>query len=534
MLLLPPLRLGDVRVREVSVAWWYGGVLAPLVALLITIACLRSSRRGTPSASAGRIAAWLVPSLLLFLPVRLLAHTHEGLWTGLLVVVAPLLALLVASPPAARPASSLAPGVLRVLVVGLLFWTNLLLAGDVARWLGLPRLAGILMAGGGAILVVAVAPGRQRWRALFPLALLAFGVPLALVAGRVAWLPHEAWIDVASRPAFRFSPESPWVREGRPVQAQRETETVRFDEEHRITALSEGPLQILVSDRARSQLQEWKLKPGQSVILRPGDRLVVEPGRRLRFEVNKRVPGAPESGMRWADPPLSPTGPGLLSLLGAGVTILGGAAALLNQGRSVRVSRLTGALAGSGCLLAWFWAQGWGIYTISAAPEMFLGGLSPEKLFELPALILADTPWGPAAKGLLIFGSFLALLASAVALKELLPGTGDERGLWILMVGVLTLGSLWPLDPWGVLVIALGLGASTLAPLAWVGTPTGRPWAATIGVAAGLGVFLAFTALGRFGGTTGPWTQVLESYPALAAAPVGAAILRILGPPARG
>ncbi|MFQ5830811.1 MAG: hypothetical protein ACE5JD_16895 [Candidatus Methylomirabilia bacterium] len=535
LLLLPPLRLGDVRVGQVSVAWWYAGVLAPLLAVLLALSCLKSSRPGTPSPVAGRIAAWLVPSLLLSIPVRLLSDAREGLWIGLLVVVAPLLAFLVASRPPARPAPALVvPGILRILVVGLIFWTNLLLAGDLARWLGLPRLSGILLAGGGAILVVAVTPGRRRRPAFLPLALLALVVPLVLIAGRLGWFPHEAWIDVASRQAFRFSPRSPWVVEGRPVQARRGTQTLRFDEEHRITALSEGPLRIVVSDRPRPQVHEWGLKPGQSVIVRPGDRLLLDPERRLRFEANKRVPGAPESGVRWADPPMDPPGPGLLSLLGVGLTILGGAAALLNHGRSVRVSRLRAILAGTGCLTALFWAEGWAIYTISTTPEVFLGGLTHEELFELPRLIFPHSPWGPALEGFLVFGGFLALLASAVALKELLPGSEDERGLWIMMVGVLTLGSLWPLAPWRLLLVALGLGASTLAPLAWVGVPAGRPWAATLGMAPGVSVFLALTVLGRLGAATGPWGQALMNYPTVAALPVSIVIFRILRRPSLG
>lgn len=530
-LLLPPLRLGDVRVGQVSIAWWYGGALAPLLAVLLTLWCLKLSRPGTPSPMVGRIAAWLVPSLLLSLPVRLLADAHEGLWVGLLVVAAPLLAFLVASPPPAPPGPGFLAGILRVLVVGLLFWTNLLLAGDVARWLGLSRLSGVLLAAGGAILVAAVTPGRRRWPALLPLALLALLVPLVLVADRSGWLPHEAWVEVASRPAFRFSPESPWVLGRRPIQARRGTETLRFDEEHRITAVTEGPLRVVVTDRARPQVHEWRLKPGQSVIVRPGDRLVVDPKRRLRFEANKRVPGAPESGIRWADPPMEPPGPGLLALVGVALTLLGGAAALLNHGRSVQVSRLRAILAGAGCLTAFFWAEGWGIYTISATPEIFLGGLTHEKFFELPRLIFPHSPWGLALEGLLLLGGFLGLLASAVALKELLPGGEDERGLWIVMVGGLTLGSLWPLAPWKLLLIALGLGASTLAPLAWVGVPAGRPWAATLGMAAGVSIFVGLTVLGRLGGATSPWTQVLVTYPSLAAAPVSAIILRILGPP---
>lgn len=41
-LVLAPLDLGAVRVAGVSLAWWYGGVAAPLLAFVVTLACLGS------------------------------------------------------------------------------------------------------------------------------------------------------------------------------------------------------------------------------------------------------------------------------------------------------------------------------------------------------------------------------------------------------------------------------------------------------------------------------------------------------------
>lgn len=38
-LLLGPLDLGAVRIAGVSVAWWYGGALAPFLAFFLTLAC---------------------------------------------------------------------------------------------------------------------------------------------------------------------------------------------------------------------------------------------------------------------------------------------------------------------------------------------------------------------------------------------------------------------------------------------------------------------------------------------------------------
>ena len=39
-LFLAPFDLGAVRIAGVSLAWWYGGAVAPLLALVLTLACL--------------------------------------------------------------------------------------------------------------------------------------------------------------------------------------------------------------------------------------------------------------------------------------------------------------------------------------------------------------------------------------------------------------------------------------------------------------------------------------------------------------
>lgn len=40
LLLLGPLELGAVRIGGVSLAWWYGGLVGPLLALCVTLSCL--------------------------------------------------------------------------------------------------------------------------------------------------------------------------------------------------------------------------------------------------------------------------------------------------------------------------------------------------------------------------------------------------------------------------------------------------------------------------------------------------------------
>lgn len=39
-LFLAPFEAGAVRIAGVSLAWWYGGAVAPLLAFVLTLACL--------------------------------------------------------------------------------------------------------------------------------------------------------------------------------------------------------------------------------------------------------------------------------------------------------------------------------------------------------------------------------------------------------------------------------------------------------------------------------------------------------------
>ena len=43
-LLLTPLEPGAVRVAGVGLAWWYGGIVGELLALLVALAFLRTPR----------------------------------------------------------------------------------------------------------------------------------------------------------------------------------------------------------------------------------------------------------------------------------------------------------------------------------------------------------------------------------------------------------------------------------------------------------------------------------------------------------
>ncbi len=531
LLLLAPLNPGAARLGGVSLSWWYGGIMAPLLAVLITVSCLKppGARPVTDTFHAtSSFSVWITPALLFSVPAELLVRGSEGLWIALLVVVAPLLGLLLVTPPRDAAPPHPASTFPLALMGFVLLWANLLLVGDVTRSLGLSRPTGILVVAGSMFVVTMWAPARRRGLALALPALLALLIPLGVVVERADRLPLAAWSHAASLPAFRFSSESPWVTEGRPVAPRPGTDTLLFEEEHRVTSVAGGPLRILVSDRGRVQIQEWTLAAGQSVTVRPGDRLVVEPGRSLRFEANKRIPGAPASGIRWADPPRPLLSMAFLSVLGSGLTILGGATALLAFRRSLPISRAGAAIEGAGYVLVLAWALGWATYTAVVAPELFLGGITPEKLFELPALALRGSPWGRLLGAFVITGALFALLTSASALRSRLALGGLEGrdlGLWGGVLGLASLGSFWPLDPWRMLLMAFGLGASTLAPLAWVGIPRERPQAISLAVGTGLAVFLALALLGEILPARGVWAEMFLSYPALAASPIASFLL---------
>lgn len=483
--------------------------------------------RPEPALPGWRVGwGWLSPVLLLSIPVQLLSTGSEALWLVLLVVVAPLLALFLV-PAGGRPITwnehaGTLPVVATFLVVGTLLWANLSLAGDLAVWLGGPRWSGALVAGGAAVALGVFREGEKTMPLFILAALLGLLLPLFVILGATDPLPPRVWNRVASQPAFRFPSDSPWVTEGRSLRGRRGVDSVLFEEAHRLTPLTEAPLRVVVSDGVRTRVEELTVAPGQPVVLRPGDRLQLDAGTRIRFEGGKRIPGAPLSGIAWADAPLR-GGPALLKFLGLGITLVGGAAALMLSGRSGLHSRGATALLGLFLLVAVAWSQCWAIYAAAYAPELFLGGVTPEKLLELPALLLRGGRW---LAGIALVGLLAWFLASAVALRRVLAELESDLlpdlPVWGGLVGVAGLASLWPLDPWRLLLLALGLGASALAPLAMVAGPAGRSPAAKLAPAVGLALFVGLAVAGRLSGTEG---SVILAYPASVAAPVACGIL---------
>jgi hypothetical protein len=259
-------------------------------------------------------------------------------------------------------------------------------------------------------------------------------------------------------------------------------------------------------------VREWRLASGQTLTLRPGDELTVDAGSRLRFEAGRRVPGAPASGVTWADAPAR--GPGMLpAALGALVTLVGGAVALVPAGTRRGAPAALGPLLLLAGVAA---AMGWGIYAAATAPDLALGGSLLAPLLGLPSLALgarAGLPLAAAAAA----GIALLLLGGTIALRQRLAAAArPQPALWagvVALAGVLTTGGF---DPWRLIVLGLGLGASAWAPAVLASSRAGS----VAGAVVGAGVFVALAGLPALTPVTTWGLQTLVRYPALVALPL--------------
>lgn len=485
--------------------------------------------------AGGILGAWLTPAVWLALPALFLAQGAGALWVGLLLVTAPLLALSLRrrpSDPLLRAPVPLIHIATLFLAVVALIWASLIVAGDVALRLGGPRWHGIALAASGGLLLTAWRGAGRALPALLVIAALGLGLPLVLLA-RVANVgPFEAWRVVATSPAFTFSPGSPWVSEGRDLRLAQGSRALHFEEEHRLTAAGEVTLRVGTRDGRQTAERETPMSVGQSLTVRPGDRLEATAGTRLRFEAGRRVPGAPETGVAWATGLASDTRTGFLQGLGLAVTVLGGGIALLGPPLTGRPSRAALAAVGLTLVGAIWLAQGWAVYTALRAPEVFLGGISPERLLDVPVLVLASRVTAWRAQAMLVIAVAAGFFASTVALRARLSAAdttgggeiGSDLGLWSMVFGVAALASLWAVDPWRLALTALGAAAAVLVPAALLPAAASRPAVATAAGIASLIVFALLLLAGRLGGM-GSWLAPVCDQPALVALPAGVLIL---------
>jgi hypothetical protein len=94
------------------------------------------------------------------------------------------------------------------------------------------------------------------------------------------------------------------------------------------------------------------------------------------------------------------------------------------------------------------------------------------------------------------------------------------------------LASLWPVDPWTLVVTALGAASAVLMPAALLPVRAARPGAATVAGVAGLAVYGLLVLIGRVGGVARPAESVfgaLCEHPAALAAPAGLLVFWLAG-----
>jgi hypothetical protein len=456
------------------------------------------------------IAAWTAPVLLGAVATRVAAGAPDAPLLVLAAVVAPLVALL--QPPVVEAPHAVSAAAV-VVSATLVLAASLLPLGDAALLLGARRWQGVAVAAA-LVLLLTLTPGGRGWR-VAALAVGGVAVMLCLVAlgSAIALSPWSAWRGTAERPALVFAPHSRWVTDS--GWFARRT-TLAFEEGHRVVAVTPGTFRVMEQDGSRQVIREWRLQPGDPLSVRPGDHLTVEAGSRVRFEAGKRVPGAAPSGAAWADAGGGPLG---ASLAGLATLVLGAIGLVPAAGRR-------GLVAPAALLALALAAACWGVYAVAAAPEIMLSGSLAEPLLRLPDVV-------PGAAGLtpLVAVALLALfLAAAGALRERVAALAGARGTaaWVAAVVIAAFASLWPFDPWFLLMAGLGFAAATIAGPRLAAGGGGRigSWPVeAIGALAGGAVFVALAALGpRLPAALG----ALAESPALLAAPAGWLAVKLL------
>ncbi len=555
-LLLAPNRLASVRLGEVALAWWAMGA----VALIALIAVSRGLRESDPADASGGRTSWVLPlalalvwgspALWLGLPPLLLGDGIRGLWPAAVVIGGAVLAMLLLETRLTRADDSVARtsgvaaarwpsaggcrallGSIEMLVAALFVWAQLAAVRELAAMIGWPRAATI-----GAVVLVALGAllpdlFRARLAALAGgLALVGLAAPLVLVALHTTTGWPGVWSAVASRPRIAFIEGTAWTLEGGAVRGPGAPPTMRFVDEQRIAFAAPGT--VVMEPREGTRFAR-DVRLGEEVSVHPGDRLIVPDGMHLRFEPGRRVPDAPDSGPAWVEPPARSTGwlglvtlgvTGLLGVLGlpAGV-IRGGAGRLAPR----RAAQLAVGLVMAGAALA----LGWSLYAVWLTPEVYAAGVAGIEVYALPASMARLGGWGSLLAALALGGLALGGGAAALAGLQGLAATENpasaahwtRRRAALLVLGLGLLACLVPAGSWALLVLALGVAASALAPAALLAGWSERatPGGVAAGAAVGLLTFLVVALAGVVspGGPEDAWRMAITTGPATVAVP---------------
>jgi hypothetical protein len=512
--LATPVGPGSARLFGVSLLWWYCAAVAPLLSLLVAFVTLP-----TPPA---RLAASLSPVLVATLVARVFAGAPEAPLLILAAATAPLLGSLVGPLAGRRDGFAAVAGLASS---GLLVWAGLSLAGDLALAFGRERWHGVGLAAAVALVGSLRCVGRLQ-AGLFAAGLVILAAPVLLLSARGV-APWHAWAAVASRPALLFGENAAAANEG---VVLRVATAVDFDEAHRVTALSPAVYRVVERDGDLPAVREWRLKPGDALMLRPGDRLELAAGVRVRFEAGKRIPGAAVSGVAWADP-IDRDHAVTFDVAAAALTLAAGTAALSagrRAGRSMRGSGWARAAALALPVVSALMAACWGVYAAHAAPELGLGAPPVAALAGLPAGLPGALL--PAVAVVAVLAALAALFAanvSALGGRMVYRARGRNRArlplVWTAMILLAAGFALPAFDAWRALTWGWGLAAATLV------TPALATERATVHRAAAIVGALVFASLAIGGGALAPWAPVVADYPALVALPAAWALAAALG-----
>jgi hypothetical protein len=444
-----------------------------------------------------------------------------------LIVAAGLVSLLAPVRTEATPSRVGALPLLVALV--LVLAANLVVLGDLARLLGLAGVYGVA-AGAALTLAVACIGLRDRWSWLATaIGVLLVMLPLAAV---VTWAgaPWTAWKVVASRSALTFGDGSGWVTKGRALGAT----PLTFLEPHRVVAGTSATWRVVERDTSRVAVREWRLGAGDALMMRPGDELAVDAGARVRFQAGRRIPGAPASGMLWADGRPRATRETLIAWTGVAVTLVGGGLALAPAGALVGAP----AIVAPAMLLAFtIGAALWGVYGIALAPDLSLVPRAFAPLLEV-ATRLAKSHARDALLTVVVTGVAVLFVGLALAWRTRLAALFVELGAlrqWpapspfvrltgtAALVAVASALAMLARDHWAMFSWGLGLAAAAVAaPRLAAAGQRGEIAGAIVGT-------VTFVAVLACAGVLPPFAAGLAAYPALAAAPLAWLAARLAG-----
>jgi hypothetical protein len=483
----------------------------------------------------GAVAAWTSPVLGIAVVARVTAGGVEAPLFVLAVLLAPLLALLAREGP--RPARSGFAFTIALAIVVCALGAGFRAVTDLGRVLGVE--AGVSL--GAAVVLVLVTtlwPGVQMVAAtasaLGTAALLA---AVVLLGVSVSAMPWTVWSRVATRGAFELGARSEWTGEGArfPVPV-----TLTFTEPHQITAATPAVVRVTERDRGTT-VHERQLAAGESLLLRSNDTVSIPAGARVRFEKGRRVPGAPASGVAWADG-AGKTRPRLLVWwIGLTLTLAGGALMVVRPTPLSRVSAALGPASVAGVILA---ATCWAVYAVDAAPELSIG-VSPAAVLARLAPVVADEPWRSRLLGAVVLAFAALLIGCAAALRHCLIDLGRhgsapavpsgrrrllEAATWLLAVVVAAGASVLAADGWTLLWHGAGLAAATsLGPLLATRQTDAHESARARGALIGALIFVAVAVLARWPAGIGSLDAIADA-PALVAVPAGWLIARLSRP----